>query len=56
MSCDKSHICTVCGKPFEESELFMCGNCGEYLCPNDGGEIVTIEEYEKAMKENSNDN
>jgi predicted nucleic acid-binding Zn ribbon protein len=48
---EAKYICTVCSKTFDESELFCCSNCGEYLCPKDGGEIVTNKEYDKAMKD-----
>jgi len=48
---EPEYICLSCGKTYNESELFCCSNCGEYLCPKDGGEIVTIEEYDKAMKD-----
>lgn len=50
---EPEYICTVCSKTFEESELFYCGNCGGYLCPKDGGEIVTIKEHDEAMRVNS---
>ncbi len=49
---EKEYICTICSTTFEESELFNCGNCGEFLCPSDGGQIVTIKEHDEAMKLN----
>ncbi len=49
----KEYICTVCGTTYEESELFCCGNCGEFLCPKDGGKIVTIKDYDEAERLNS---
>ena len=50
---EKDYICTVCSKTYEESELFYCGKCGEFLCPKDGGQIVTIKEHDEAMKANA---
>ena len=56
---DKKYICVSCGKTYEEWELDVCEECGHRRCPriigkgNCGGDIVTIEEHDKAMKENS---
>jgi len=48
---DKTYICLNDGSTFTENELHSCSNCGEYSCPTCGGEVSTIEEYDKAMKE-----
>lgn len=51
---DKEYICLSSeGATFAENELHQCPKCGEYSCPTCGGEVQTIEEYELAMKLNS---
>ena len=54
---DPEYICLSCGTTFREGETFMCSNCGELTCSAVikgsacGGEVSTIEEYDKRMKE-----
>lgn len=49
---DKEYICLSCGRPLDEDELWPCHNsdCDGVMCPGCGGEVATIEEYNKAMK------
>ena len=48
---DKQYICLTCGETYRDGDTYACHRCGELLCPKCGGEIATIEEYDKAMKE-----
>lgn len=52
---EPEYICVACGKTYNDGDTYCCTNCGELLCPKCGGEIVTNEEYDKTMKENSYD-
>lgn len=56
MSCDKEYICIGCGKPCDEDDWWACHKCNTAICSKCGGEIVTSEEYDKAMKEMYNEN
>jgi len=47
---EPEYICLSCGKTYVDGDTYCCTNCGELLCPKCGGEIQTIEEYDKAMK------
>jgi len=46
---DKEYICLSNEETFTEDELHICPNCLTLICPTCGGEIQTIEEYDKAM-------
>jgi len=50
---EPEYICLSCGRTLDEDELWPCHNsdCDGQMCPGCGGEISTIEEYDKAMKE-----
>ncbi len=56
---EKEYICNACGKTFEEWELTVCESCGCRSCPRItgkgtcGGDVVTIEEYDEAMRINN---
>jgi hypothetical protein len=53
MSIDKTHICLSCNSCFfDEQEMYACHKCSEYICPDCGGEIMTIEEYDRNEREN----
>lgn len=52
MSCDKTHICLSCSGTFDEQELYGCSKCQEPICPDCGGEVITIEEYDEAQRMN----
>ncbi len=46
MGCDKEYVCVSCSDSFSEDELYVCHcGCNEFLCPNCGGEIITMEEW-----------
>ena len=50
---DKTHICLSCSDTFSEDELYVCHcGCNAFLCPNDGGEIMTIEEFDRNKRDN----
>ena len=54
MSCDKEYICLNNEDHiWQEDELWGCPKCKEYYCPNCGGEVSTIKEYDEAMKANA---
>jgi len=48
---DKEYICLSCENTYKEDELNRCPHCRGILCPECDGEIATIEEYNRAMKE-----
>ena len=51
---EAQYICLSCDETFiYESEIRLCSDCGKQSCPNCGGEISTIEEYNEAMRINS---
>jgi len=51
---DKEYICLSNeDHMWQEDELWGCPKCKEYYCPNCGGEVSTITEYDEAMKVNS---
>ncbi len=45
MSCDKDMICESCSGSFDETELYGCPNCHTHICPDCGGQIMTLEEW-----------
>lgn len=51
MGCDKTNICLSCSGTFDETELYGCHKCGEPICPDCGGEIISIEKYDIAKKD-----
>ncbi len=51
---EKEYICLGSDQTFTEDEVYTC-TCGKNICPTCGGEVQTIEEYDKAMKENNYD-
>jgi len=53
---EPEYICLHCDMTYVEDELYQCPNCNGYLCPKCGGEVATIEEHDKAMKEMYNEN
>ena len=48
---DPEYICLSCSKTMQEWETGVCPHCGKYYCNICGGEVSTIEEYDKQMKE-----
>ena len=48
---EKEYICVGCGMTYEEDDWWSCHKCNTAICPKCGDEIVTSEEYDKAMKE-----
>lgn len=49
---DPEYICLGSGQTFTEDELHCSPKYGELSCPNCGGEVDTIENYDEAMKAN----
>ncbi len=56
MSCEKNYICLSESKPLDEDEVRICCDCGKHACDTCGGDVVTIEEYDKNMRETRDDN
>jgi len=52
---DMKYICLSCSATFGDGWLNECHKCHVLSCPDCGGEVATIEEYDKAMKEMYND-
>ena len=50
---DKEYICLSTDKTLAESDLRQCPKCKKYSCSICGGEVSTIEEYDKAMRINA---
>ena len=50
---DKEYICLSESKPLDEDEVRICSDCGKKTCPDCGGDIQTVEEYEEAMRVNA---
>lgn len=50
---DPEYICLSCGMTYIEDDWWSCHKCNTALCPKCGGEIVTIQEYDKAMRVNA---
>jgi hypothetical protein len=55
MSCDKEYICLNSNRTKDEGDILICSDCGKKTCAECGGDIQTIEEYDKAMKENQSE-
>lgn len=49
---EPEYLCLSDDKLYAEEELFKCPKCGEYLCPDCGGEVSTIKEHDEATKAN----
>jgi len=52
---EPEYICLSCNQIYTEDEPYQCSNCGENICPKCGGDIRTVEEYDKAMRINNED-
>jgi len=52
---DKEYICIVCLNTYKESDLLICHNCAESICPKCGDEVCTIEEWNKPTKTEMNE-
>lgn len=50
---DKKYICLTDSSTLTEDDIRICSDCGKKTCFVCGGDVQTIEEYEKAMKLNS---
>lgn len=57
---EPEYICLSCGNTIYESEVNLCEECGHRTCPRItaklevcGGQVVTIKEYDEAMRVNS---
>lgn len=50
---EPKYKCVSCDQTYAEDEPYQCSNCGENICPKCGGDIVTIEKYDEAMRANS---
>ena len=49
---DKEYICLSCSETYIDGDTYCCSRCGAEICPKCGGDMTTIEEYDKAMREN----
>jgi len=50
---EPEYICLSCGATFIEDDWWNCSKCNTPICPDCGGEIATIKEYDEAMRVNS---
>ena len=50
---DKEYICVSCLKTCENGEFLECAECGAKTCLHCSDKVITIEEYDKAMRINS---
>lgn len=50
---NKTLICLSCDETYADDDTYCCSNCGELLCPKCGGEVETIENYDRNMRINA---
>ncbi len=50
---EKDFICLSNDETFSEDDLHQCPKCGEFSCPTCGAEVSTISEYNKALRDNA---
>ena len=58
MGCDKEYICVACHTTFSEGDddLYNCHDCRGKICGVCGGEIDTIEEFDRNKRDNYESN
>ena len=50
---DKEYICLSESKPLDEDEVRICSDCGKKTCDVCEGDVVTVKEYDEAMRVNA---
>lgn len=46
---EKPYLCLADDSTYDEDEIRICA-CGKKTCPDCGGDVQTIEEYNEAMR------
>jgi len=50
---EKPYLCLTDDSTYDEDEIRICSDCGKKTCPDCGGDVQTVEEYDEAMRINS---
>ena len=52
---DKEYICLSCDLTLDKDDCRNCVNCKHLSCPDCGGEVITLDEYDKNAQANHDD-